>query len=117
MQSLPTGESQDGRGQEQSIDAGQLGSRDDGETTLNREGLFVKKTDEELVEDIRRSGQAIDENWDWAFCLSGTVNLGGLEKVESHANALAIFCKLLRQRLEEQDPAIQHLRATLTEGE
>jgi hypothetical protein len=77
----------------------------------------VKKTNMELVEDIRRAGQAIDENWDWAFCLSGTVNLEGLQKVESHANALAIFCKLLRQRLEEQDPAIQHLRATLQEGE
>jgi hypothetical protein len=77
----------------------------------------VKKTDEELVEDIRRSGQAIDENWDWAFCLSGTVNLGGLQQIESHANALAIYCKLLRQRLEAQDPAIQHLRQTLTEGE
>jgi hypothetical protein len=77
----------------------------------------VKKTNIELVEDIRRSGQAIDENWDWAFCLSGAVNLGGLEKVESHANALAIYCKLLRQRLEAKDPAIQHLRATLAEGE
>jgi hypothetical protein len=77
----------------------------------------MKKTDAELIDDIRRSGQAIDENWDWAFCLSGTVNLGGLEKVESHANALAIYCKLLRQRLEAQDSSIQHLRKTLTEGE
>ena len=75
------------------------------------------KTNAELVDDIRRSGNAIDENWDWAFCLSGKVNLDGLQKVESHANALHIFCKLLRQRLEAQDPAIQHLRATLAEGE
>ena len=75
------------------------------------------KTNMELVEDIRRSGQAIDENWDWAFCLSGKVNLDGLQKVESHANALAIYCKLLRQRLEAQDPAVQHLRKTLQEGE
>jgi hypothetical protein len=94
-----------------------MGSRDDGEFTLKREGLFVKKTVAELVDDIRRSGQAIDENWDWAFCLSGRVNLDGLQKVESHANALAIFCKLLRQRLEAQDPSIQHLRKTLQEGE
>jgi hypothetical protein len=77
----------------------------------------MKKTDAELVEDIRRCGNAIDENWDWAFCLSGTVNLGGLEKVESHANALAIYCRLLRQRLEAQDASIQHLRKTLQEGE
>jgi hypothetical protein len=75
------------------------------------------KTNAELIDDIRRSGNAIDENWDWAFCLSGKVNLDGLQKVESHANALAIYCKLLRQRLEEQDPAIQHLRKTLQEGE
>jgi hypothetical protein len=117
MPILPEGEGQDGRGAKQPIDAGKLGSRDDGKITLNREGLLVKKTNIELVEDIRRSGQAIDENWDWAFCLSGSVNLGGLEKVESHANALHIFCKLLRQRLEAQDPSIQHLRATLAEGE
>jgi hypothetical protein len=68
------------------------------------------KTNAELVDDIRRSGQAIDENWDWAFCLSGKVDLDGLQKVESHANALAIYCKLLRQRLEAGQP-------TLTEGE
>jgi hypothetical protein len=77
----------------------------------------VKKSSAELFDDIRRCGQAIDENWDWAFCLSGAVNLEGLEKVESYANALAIYCKLLRQRLEAQDPSIQHLRATLAEGE
>jgi hypothetical protein len=36
MPILPTGESQDGRGQKQPIDAGQLGTRDDGEIALNR---------------------------------------------------------------------------------
>jgi hypothetical protein len=41
MPILPTGQGQDGRGTKQPIDAGQLGSRDDGETTLNREGLFM----------------------------------------------------------------------------
>ena len=59
-----------------------------------------KKTNAELIDDIRRSGNAIDENWDGAFPLSGRVYLGGLQQVESHANALHIFCKLLRQRLE-----------------
>jgi len=117
MPVLPTSRGQNDTGTKHAVDASQLGSRDDGEPTPNRKGLLVKKTNEELIDDIRRSGQAIDENWDWAFCLSGTVNLGGLEKVESHANALHIFCKLLRQRLEAQDPAIQHLRATLAEGE
>ncbi len=117
MPSLSTGQGQDGRGTKQPIDAIQLGSRDDGEITPNREGLFVKKTNMELIDDIRRSGQAIDENWDAAFYLGGKIDLEGLTKIESHANALAIFCKLLRQRLEAQDPAIQHLRATLAEGE
>ena len=77
----------------------------------------MKKTDAELIDDIRRAGQAIDENWDAAFYLGGKIDLGGLQKIESHANALAIFCKLLRQRLEDKDPSIQHLRATLAEGE
>jgi len=62
------------------------------------------KTDEELIDDIRRSGQAIDENWDAAFYLGGEIDIDGLQKVESHANALAIYCKLLRQRLEATQP-------------
>jgi len=49
--------------------------------------------------------------------LGQEVYLDGLRKIESHANALAIYCKLLRQRMEAQDPSIQHLRATLAEGE
>jgi hypothetical protein len=70
----------------------------------------VKKTDAELFNDIRRSGNAIDDHWDGAFPLNGRVYLGGLQQIESHANALAIYCKLLRQRLEAG-------QATLTEGE
>ncbi len=77
----------------------------------------MKKTDEELIGDIRRAGQAIDENWEWAFPIGKEVDIFWLLKLESHANALHIYCKLLRQRLEAQDPAIQHLRATLQEGE
>jgi hypothetical protein len=75
------------------------------------------KTDAELIDDIRRSGMAIDTYWREAFPICGNPNLSELQKIESHANALAIYCKLLRQRLEAQDPAIQHLRATLAEGE
>ena len=77
----------------------------------------MNKTDEELIDDIRRSGNLIDEHWDRAFSIVGKVDLEGLIMIESHANALLIYCKLLRQRLEEQDPAIQHLRATLQEDE
>jgi hypothetical protein len=77
----------------------------------------MKKTNEELIDDIRRAGDVIDTCWYEAFPLGREVDLEGLQKIESHANALHIYCKLLRQRLEEQDPAIQHLRATLTEGQ
>ena len=77
----------------------------------------MKKTDEELIDDIRRSGMAIDTYWREAFPICGNPNLSELQQIESHANALAIYCKLLRQRLEAQDPAIQHLRKTLAEGE
>ena len=61
-----------------------------------------KKTDAELIDDIRRSGNLIDEHWDQAFSIVGNVDLEGLIMIESHANALRIFCKLLRQRLEAQ---------------
>ena len=77
----------------------------------------MKKTDEELICCIRKAGYMIDHNWTRAISLSGEVGLPGLTAIESHANALAIFCRLLRQRLEAKDPAIQHLRATLAEGE
>jgi hypothetical protein len=116
MPILPTGENQDGRGTKQPIDAGQLGSRDDGETTPNREGLFVKKTDAELLADIRQAALAIRDASD-EIPLVGSMTIAEISQLESHANALAIYCKLLRQRLEAQDPAIQHLRATLAEGE
>ena len=117
MPIMPQGQGQDGRGTKQPIDAGQLGTRDVGEIALKREGLLVKKTDEELIDDIRRAGMAIDTYWREAFPICGNPNLSELQQIESHANALAIFCKLLRQRLEAQDPAVQHLRKTLQEGE
>jgi hypothetical protein len=68
------------------------------------------KSNAELIADIRRCGRAIDDIWDGAFSLSGKVDLDGLRKIESYANALAIYCKLLRRRLEAGQP-------TLTEGE
>jgi hypothetical protein len=70
----------------------------------------MKKTDGELLADIRRSSNAIDDHWDGAFPICGNPNLSKLQQIESHANALAIYCKLLRQRLEA-------VKATLTEGE
>ena len=67
-----------------------------------------KKTNAELVESIRGCGQSIDTCWYEAFPLGREVDLDGLRKIESYSNALHIYCKLLRQRLEAQ--------TTLTEG-
>ena len=61
---------------------------------------MAKKTNYELIESIRGCGQLIDACWHLAFPLGGNVDLGELQQIESHANALHIFCKLLRQRLE-----------------
>jgi hypothetical protein len=74
------------------------------------------KTDEELRQDIKAAYLQIHNHVQdlWTESPSDGTSL---RMLESHANALHIFCKLLRQRLEAQDPAIQHLRATLTEGE
>jgi hypothetical protein len=86
-----------------------MGSRDAGEITLNREGLLVKKTDGELLDDIRQAALAIREASD-EIPLVGSMTIAEIQRLESHANALAIYCKLLRQRLEAG-------QATLAEGE
>ena len=107
MPRLPKGSGQDDTGQKHTFDASQLGTRNDGNTTLNREGLLMKKTNAELIDDIRRSGDVIDTCWYEAFPLGREVDLDGLQKIESHANALAIYCKLLRERLETQQPTTE----------
>ena len=99
MQSLPTGSGQDDAGTKQPFDAGQLGSRDDGKTTLNGQGLLMKKTDDELLDDIRQAALAIRDASD-EIPLVGSMTIAEISQLESHANALAIYCKLLRQRLE-----------------
>ena len=76
----------------------------------------MKKTDDELLDDIRQAALAIRDASD-EIPLVGSMAIEEIQRLESYANALAIYCKLLRQRLEAQDPAIQHLRATLQEGE
>jgi hypothetical protein len=108
MPILPEGEGQDGRGAKQPIDAGQLGSRDVGKVTLDRKGLFVKKSDGELLDDIRQAALAIRDASD-EIPLVGSMTIAEIQRLESYGTALAIVCKLLRQRLEAQ--------ATLTEGE
>ena len=119
MPIMPTGSGQNDTGQKHTIDAGQLGTRDTGDTTLTREELLMAKhpkTDDELIDDIRRAAREI-RDVEHEMPIVGSVAFWQIEQLESHANALHIFCKLLRQRLEAQDPSIQHLRATLTEGE
>ena len=74
------------------------------------------KTDDELLDDIRQAALAIRDASD-EIPLIGLMTLAEIQRLETYGNALAIYCKLLRQRLEAQDPAIQHLRATLQEGE
>ena len=76
----------------------------------------MKKTDDELIDDIRQAALAIRDASD-EIPLVGSMAIAEISQLESHANALAIYCKLLRQRLEAQDPAVQHLRKTLQEGE
>ena len=74
------------------------------------------KTDEELLDDIRQAALAIRDASD-EIPLVGSMTIAEITQLESYGNALAILSRHLRQRLEEQDPAIQHLRATLAEGE
>jgi hypothetical protein len=62
MPILPEGESQDGRGQKHTFDAGQLGSRDDGEIALDREGLFVKVRVEYVVP--TEAGMDVESRYD-----------------------------------------------------
>ena len=69
----------------------------------------MKKTDAELLDDIRRSAREV-RDMEYAIPLVGSMPLRQIQELESYANALAIFCKLLRQRLEAQ-------QATLAEGE
>ena len=76
----------------------------------------MKKTDGELLDDIRQSALAIRDASD-EIPLVGSMTIAEIQRLESYAKALAIYCKLLRQRLEAQDPSIQHLRKTLQEGE
>jgi hypothetical protein len=85
-----------------------LGTRDDGEITLDREGLFVK-TDEEVLDDIRQAALAIRDASD-EIPLVGSMTIAEIQRLESYSNALAILSRHLRQRLEAG-------QATLTEGE
>ena len=76
----------------------------------------MKKANYELLNDIRQAALAIRDASD-EIPLVGSMTIAEIQRLESYSNALAILSRHLRERLEAQDPAIQHLRATLTEGE
>jgi hypothetical protein len=65
----------------------------------------VKKTDDELLDDIRQAALAIRDASD-EIPLIGSMTIAEISQLESHANALAIYCKLLRQRLEATQPTL-----------
>jgi hypothetical protein len=77
---------------------------------------MAKKTDEELRQRIKAAYLEIHNHVQDLWTQSPTDG-ASLRMLESNANALRIFAKLFADRLESQDLAIQHLRATLTEGE
>jgi hypothetical protein len=74
------------------------------------------KTDDELLDNIRQAALAIRDASD-EIPLVGSMTIAELQRLEGYGLSLAVLSRHLRQRLEAQDPAIQHLRKTLTEGE
>jgi hypothetical protein len=74
------------------------------------------KTDDELLDDIRQAALAIRDVSD-EIPLVGSMTIAEIQRLEGYGMSLAVLARLLRQRLEAQDPAIQHLRKTLQEGE
>ena len=66
------------------------------------------KTNEELLDGIRQAALAIRDASD-EIPLVGSMAIAEIQRLESYANALRIYCELLRQRLEAGQP-------TLTEG-
>jgi len=77
---------------------------------------YKPKTDNELLDDIRQAALAIRDASD-EIPLLGSMAIAEIQRLESYGNALAIYCKLLRQRLDAgPSAAVEHLRASL-EGE
>jgi len=64
------------------------------------------KTDDELLADIRRSAREV-RDVEYAIPIVGSMPLWQIQELESYSNALHIYCRLLRQRLEAQQPATE----------
>jgi hypothetical protein len=74
--------------------------------------IYNPKTDDELLADIRHAAWLIGNASDHI-----PKTTAAIRRLESNANALTIYCKLLRQRLDVgPSAAVEHLRASL-EGE
>ena len=78
--------------------------------------IYNPKTDDELLGDIRTTARAIRDANDSLPALD-LIEVHQIQRLESLGNALAIYCKLLADRLDVgPNAAVEHLRASL-EGE
>jgi len=78
--------------------------------------VYNPKTDDELLDDIRRAAREI-RDVEYEMPIVGSLALWQIQELESYSNALAICCKLLRQRLDAgPSAAVEHLRASLDDA-
>jgi hypothetical protein len=77
----------------------------------------MEMTNVELLDLIRESGHAIDTEWVGALPIGRDADLDKLRRIEAHATALAVYCKLLGDRLDAgPSAAVEHLRASLDDA-
>ena len=75
--------------------------------------IYNRKTDVELLGDIRTTARAIRDANDSLPTLD-LIELHQIQRLEGRARMLAIYCKLLADRLDAGPSAsVEHLRASL----
>jgi hypothetical protein len=75
----------------------------------------MNKTDGELLDGIRQAALAIRDASDEIPL--GSMTIAEIQRLESYGSALAIYCKLLRQRLDVgPSAAVEHLRASFDDA-
>ena len=78
--------------------------------------VYNRKTDDELLGYIRTTARAIRDASD-EIPLVGSMTIAEIRRLESHGSALAIYCKLLADRLDVgPSAAVEHLRASLDDA-
>jgi len=78
--------------------------------------IYNPKTDVELLGDIRATARAIRDASD-EIPLVGSMTIAEIQRLESYGSALAIYCKLLGNRLDAgPSAAVEHLRASLDDA-